>query len=126
MKKIEYLKKVHLLLEAGLTAEHMDLTPEALEFDFIFGIGPDGMCPFEYELSNKNEGDIVLLHLKKQEIHPFLQHLRLPVQTLLEKNDSSFLKVTISKIEQADSKEMIKALAKLTSHPGGCACGCGC
>ena len=126
MKKVENLKKVNLLLEAGNTAEDMDLTPEVLGFEFIFGIGPDGMCPFEYELANKNEGDIVLLHLKKQEIHHYLKHLQLPVQALIDEKNSFFLRVKISKIEQPDSKEVVRALAELTSHPGDCSCGCGC
>ncbi|MGD9174097.1 MAG: hypothetical protein PVF29_08055 [Desulfobacterales bacterium] len=128
MNKVENLKKVTLRIEAGTNADHMDLTLEALEFEFIFGIGPDGMCPFEYELVNKKEGDIVLLHLKKEEVHLLLGHLQLPVQSLLEENDSSYLKATIAKIEQPDSKEVVKALAELTSHAGdrGCGCGSGC
>ncbi|MGD8991506.1 MAG: hypothetical protein PVI00_08640 [Desulfobacterales bacterium] len=126
MKKVENLKKVNLLLEAGKAADRMDLTPKALEFEFIFGIGPDGMCPFEYELVNKTEGDIVLLHLKKEDLPLLLGHLQLPLQSLLEENDLSCLKATIAKIEQPDSKEMVKALAELTFHAGDSGCGCGC
>lgn len=126
MKKVENLKKVTLRVEAGKTAELMDLIPKALEFEFIFGIGPAGMCPFEYQLVNKNEGEMVLLHLKKEEIQPFLGHLQLPVLGLLEENSSFYLNAKIAKIEQPDSKEVIKALAELASHAGGCDCGCGC
>jgi hypothetical protein len=126
MKKVENLKKVTLRVEAGKTAELMDLIPKALEFEFIFGIGPDGMCPFEYQLVNKNEGEMVLLHLKKEEIQPFLGHLQLPVLDLLEENSSFYLNAKIAKIEQPDSKEVIKALAELAAHPGDCGCGCGC
>ncbi len=126
MKKVENLKKVTLRVEAGKTAELMDLIPKALEFEFIFGIGPAGMCPFEYQLVNKNEGEMVLLHLKKEEIQPFLGHLQLPVLDLLEENSSFYLNAKIAKIEQPDSKEVIKALAELASHAGGCDCGCGC
>ena len=125
MKKIENLKKVHLILEAGKTAKQMDLTPQALEFEFIFGIGPAGMCPFEYQLVNKNEGDTVLLPLKKGEIHLFFGHLQLPVIHLWEANHSIYLKAKVAKIRQPDSKEVVKALAELTSHPGDCGCGCG-
>ncbi|MGD9055430.1 MAG: hypothetical protein PVF38_04780 [Desulfobacterales bacterium] len=126
MKKVENLKKVTLRVEAGKAAELMDLIPKALEFEFIFGIGPAGMCPFEYQLVNKNEGEMVLLHLKKEEIQPFLGHLQLPVLDLIEENSSFYLNAKIAKIEQPDSKEVIKALAELASHPGDCDCGCGC
>ncbi len=124
MKKVDNLKKVTLRLEAGTTAEHMDLIPAASEFEFIFGIGPAGMCPFEYELIHKNEDEIVLLHLNKEEIHHFLGHLLLPVFDLFEENKSFFLKVKIIKIDPADSKEVVKALAETTSHSSGCGCGC--
>ena len=126
MDKVENLKKVKLSMEAGTTAERMDLTPTALEYEFIFGIGSDGMCPFEYQLINKNEGDIVLLRLKKEEIHLFLGHLQPPILNLLEEKKSIYINVKIAKIEQADSKEVVKALAKLASHAGDCDCGCGC
>jgi hypothetical protein len=117
---------VTLKIEAGMTAEHMNLTPAALEFDFIFGIGPDGMCPFEYQLINKDRNEIVLLQVKKEEAHHFFGHLHLPLLNLFEKNEMFFLKIKIIEIEQPDSKEVVKALAELAAHPGGCDCGCGC
>ena len=126
MNKIENLKKVFLSLEAGTTAESMELTPTALEYAFIFGIGPAGMCPFEYELIHKNQDDIILLRLKQEENHHFFGHLNPPILDLLEENASYFLKVTIVKVDTADSKEVVKALADSTLHSGGCGCGCGC
>ncbi|MGD9413493.1 MAG: hypothetical protein PVJ18_01015 [Desulfobacterales bacterium] len=126
MNKVENLKKVKLSMEAGTTAEHMNLIPQALEFEFIFGIGPAGMCPFEYQLVNKNKDDIVTLHLRKEEAHHFFGHLHLPLPNLLDKNNSVFLKIAILKIEQPDSKEVVKALAESAAHSGGCDCGCGC
>lgn len=126
MKKVENLTKVTLRLEAGTTADHMDLTPAGLEFKFIFGIGPSGMCPFEYELINKNEDELFLMRLNKEEIHHFLGHLHLSLIDLFEENRSFFLKVKILKIDQPSSKEVVKALAEMASHPGDCDCGCGC
>ena len=126
MNKVENLKKVTLRVEVGTTAEDMDLTTTALEYEFVFGIGPGGMCPFEYELINKNMGEIVLLHLHKEALDQFFGHIRLPVIDLFEKNEPLFLKASILKIEKPDSKEVVKALANLTAHPGGCDCGCGC
>ena len=126
MNKVENLKKVFLKIEAGTTAECMDLTPTALEYEFIFGISPAGMCRFEYELIQKTEGDIVILRLNREEIHHFSGHLLLPVLNLFEEYESLFLKVKIIKISPADTKEVIKALAESTSHSDGCGCGCGC
>ncbi len=126
MNKIENLQKVTLKMEAGTTTERMDLTPTALQYEFIFGIGPSGMCPFEYELIHKKEGDIVKLRLNREEHHQYTGHLFLPIHDLFEENASFFLKVKIAKVQPADSKEVVKALAETTAHAGGCGCGCGC
>ena len=126
MNKVEHLKKVTLKVEAGTTAERMDLTPNGLEYEFVFGIGSGGMCPFEYHLVNKNVGEIVLLHLSTEALDHFFGHLHLPALELFKKNDSLFLKARILKVAKPDSKEVVKALAQFTAHPGGCDCGCGC
>ncbi len=126
MNKVENLKKVTLQLEAGTTAGDTDLAPAALEFEFIFGIGPGGMCEFEYQLVGKAEDEVILIRLNKEDVDHFVGHLRLPILDLFEKNKSLFLKVRIFNIEQPDSKEVIKALAALASHAVDCGCGCGC
>ena len=126
MKKVENLTKVTLRLEAGTTADQMDLTPASPEFRFIFGIGPSGMCPFEYQLANKETGEEISLQLKKEETDRIFEHLHLPIMTLLEEHDSLHIKVKILKIEQPDATEVVKALAATASHDHGCGCGCGC
>ncbi len=126
MKKVENLTKVTLRLEAGTTADRMDLTPASPEFGFIFGIGPGGMCPFEYQLANKAAGEEISMHLKKEETHRLFEHLHLPILTLFEEHESLHLKVKILKIEQPDATEVVKALAANASHDHDCDCGCGC
>jgi hypothetical protein len=126
MTKVENLKKITLRLEAGTTADAMNLSLPASEFEFIFGIGPSGMCPFEYQLVNKAAGEEISMPLKKQETHRMFEHLHLPIISLFEKHDLLYLKIQILKIEQPDNKEVIKALADMASHDHGCDCGCGC
>ena len=126
MKKVENLTKVILGLEAGTAADRMDLTPDSPEFSFIFGIGPGGMCPFEYQLANKEAGQEISMQLKTEETNRLFEHLHLPIQTLIEAHDRLHLKVKILKIEQPDPAEVVKALAAGTAHNHGCDCGCGC
>jgi hypothetical protein len=126
MEKIENLKKITLQLAAGTTADHMDLTPAALEFKFIFGIGPDGMCPFEYQLVNKAAGEEIGIRVKKEDRHSLFEHLQPPVMNLFEKHDALYLKITILKIQQPENKEVIKALSEMASHHHDCNCDCGC
>jgi hypothetical protein len=125
MNKVESLTKVTLRLEAGTTAGDMNLCLPASEFEFIFGIGPGGMCPFEYLLVNKAAGEEISMPLKKEATHRMFEHLHLPVMSLFEKHDLLYLKIQILKIEQPDSREVVKALADTASHDHGCDCGCG-
>ena len=126
MKKVENLKKVTIELQAGKTADNLDLEPAAANFEFIFGIGPGGMCPFEYKLANKAAGEEISIHLKKEETDRIFEHLHLPIMTLFEEHASLHLKVKILEIEQPDATEVVKALAAAALHDHACDCGCGC
>jgi hypothetical protein len=126
MNKLENMTKVTLHLEAGTTADRMDITSTALEYEFIFGIGPGGMCPFEYQLVEKAAGEEMIIHLKKEELYLLFEHLRPPIINLFEKYDALHLKTNIIRVEKPENTEVIKALAEMTSHHHDCDCGCGC
>ena len=102
----------------------MDLTPTALEFEFIFGIGPGGMCPFEYELAHKAVGEDLAIQVKREASGALFEHLHPPVMDLFEEYDTVYLKIKILKIEQPENVEIIKALSALASHHHDCGCGC--
>jgi hypothetical protein len=126
MSKVESLKKITLKLEAGTSSENMDLSLDISEFEFIFGIGPAGISPFEYELVNKTEGQQVLVEVKKENFINFFEHLHPPIFHLINDRESLFLKVKIKKIAPVDHREAINALSEVTAHGHGCDCGCGC
>ena len=126
MSKVENLKKITLQLAAGTSAQNMDLSMDKSEFEFIFGIGPSGISPFEYELVDKTEGQHILVELKKEDFDIFFEHLHPPIFNLINEKDSLFLKVEIKKIATADPRDVVKALADVTAHGHGCDCGCGC
>ncbi len=126
MNKVENLTKVTLRLQAGTTADSMDLIPSDSEFEFIFGIGPGGMCPFEYQLANKDAGEEIEIEVKKEELSSLFEHLHPPMMNLFEKQDALHLNIKILKIEQPENTEVIKALSEAASHHHGCDCGCGC
>ena len=127
MTKVENLKKITLAFQAGTSADEMDLTLEHPEFSFIFSLAPEGMTPFEYELLDKSEGDDVLLHLKKNTLNSFFEHLNPPIWDLLADRNEVYLKIKIEKISTAENREIVKAMADMTAHGGGgCDCGCGC
>jgi hypothetical protein len=125
MPKVENLKKITLQLEAGTTPEEMCLPLPSAEFKFIFGLGPTGMSPFEYQLVDKAEGQTILIQLKREEIQRIFEHLHPPIMNLFEEYDALYLKVKIFKIEQPDNIEVVKAMAEMAGHHEGCDCGCG-
>ena len=126
MTKVDNLKKVTLHLQAGTAANDMNLSLSVPEFEFIFGIGPSGMSPFEYQLVNKAAGEELSMPLPKEQAHQIFEHLDVPVMHLFVKLDLLYLNIQILKIEQPDSREVVKALAEIASHDHGCDCGCGC
>ena len=127
MNKIENLKKVTFTIQAGTSQETMDLTPKCPEITFIFGLGPAGMTPFEFELADRAKGESILLHLKKEEFDSFFEHLNPPLTDLFDNRDDVYLTVNIDAVTVAENREVIKAMADMASHGGaGCDCGCGC
>ena len=127
MNKVANLKKITLSIQAGKMQDTMNLTPKHPEIEFIFGLGPEGMTPFEYELVGKAEGESVLLHLKKEDIFSFFEHLNPPLKDLFDDGDDVYLQVKIEAVTPAENREIVKAMADMSAHGGaGCDCGCGC
>jgi hypothetical protein len=127
MNKVENFKKITLSIQAGTSQDTMDLTPKYPEIEFIFALGPEGMTPFEYELTDKAEGQSVLLHLKKEDLYSFFEHLNPPLTDLFDGRDEVYLKVNIDAVTPAENREIVKAMAAMAAHGGaGCDCGCGC
>jgi len=126
MQKIENLKKIRLLLAAGTSRDVTDLDLPISEFEFIFGLGRDGMSPFEYDLAEKAIGDEIAVHLYSNTFQAYLMHLQLPIHRLFEDRDSFYLTIRVDGIEPADGREVIKTMAEMAGHGSGCGCGCGC
>lgn len=127
MRKVGNLKKIILTFQAGTSANAMDLTPKDPEFSFIFGLAPEGMTPFEYELVDKTEGEEILLYLKKNALDRFFEHLSPPLGDLFDGRDEVYLKARIAAVANAENREIVKAMADMAAHAGGnCDCGCGC
>ena len=127
MNKVENLKKITLTFQAGTFPDKMNLAPPHPKFEFIFGLAPEGMTPFEYKLVDKTEGEEIILHLEKNSFNRFFEHLSPPIWGLLDGRDEVYLKAKIAAVGTADNREIVKAMADMAKHgSGGCDCGCGC
>lgn len=122
--RIENLKKVGLSTEAGTSPERMDLTPNPLDWEFIFGIGQEGLTPFEYELAGKGEGDEVIVRLEKGRVDALFGHLCRNLPPLGASSGTLFIKSRVTRVAPAESREVVRAMAESAACGEGC-CGDG-
>jgi hypothetical protein len=120
--RVENLRMVTVSMEAGVTAEKMDLTSTPQEWEFVFGIGSEGLTPLEFELSGKNVGEEVLMHVKREDLAEILQHAPIPRFWLSRPLEGCWLKLRVVGVREADQREIIKALAELAACGSQC-CG---
>ncbi len=122
--KADVLKNIGLELFCGNTEERMHLISIPIKFEFIFGIGPDGLTPFEYEISGKSVGDEIFMRLKRIELSKKFEHLAPSFQNRLPDGDSMYFKIVISDIHTPENNEVVKALAEIAGQNHDCGCGC--
>ena len=125
MKKINNLDKVTLSLEMGNTPEVMDLTSQPFQFEFIFGLGTEGLTPFEYELAGKTEGDKIVIELEREKIHDLFQHLYKHLCPFPETPALFALKAEVVHVAPTETRDVIRALSEITGCGSDCSCGCG-
>jgi len=119
------LKKISIQYTAGSAPESTDLigSPESVEF--IFGMGVDGLTPFECQLEGKYPGDTAACLIDRSRIGETFGHLLLRMGRLPDERDEFYLNLQIEGVHDPDSREVVKALAASASCGGGCDCGCG-
>lgn len=119
-EKIRHLKKVHLSLETGRSHDLMDLTHEPIRFDFIFGLGIDGLSPFEFELAEKEVGETITLSIQREQVPEMFGHLTNLLPTFPGDEQSFYLKVHVLELSSVDQREVIKSLADTTGCDDHC------
>lgn len=95
------------------------------ELAFIFGVGPEGLVPFELTLSGRAVGEEVRFTVAAGEAGRFFGHLAPAALRLFDRDAEVPLAARIEAVERPDPREVVRALAETASH-GPCDCGCGC
>jgi hypothetical protein len=127
--RIENLKKVTLLLNAGGARGNSDETGSPVTFAFIYGVASEGLCPFESALYEKAVGESLDIAVSAAEAQEFFGHLLLPIRQELDlpiMPHTLELQVEVTAVNDADNREIVQSLAKAGSGCGGGSCGCGC
>ena len=119
--KIGNLQSVSLMIDAGRAPSAKGLLPEAVGWEFIYGIGPAGLSPFEQELSGRAAGDEVVVRSPGIRLAELFGHLAPPLGRLVEEAGELRLHVAVQAVRPADPREVVRALADL-ANCGSC-CG---
>lgn len=122
---VEPLKEIRLRYTAGSAPGTADLiaTPGAIRF--VFGLGVDGLTPFEVALDGKAVGDQVQYRLARSRVPEIFGHLLNDLDALPINQDEFYLNVRVEEIGEVDSRQLVQALAATTSCGSNCGCGCG-
>jgi hypothetical protein len=121
-ESVTYLKKVRLLIQAGTSLQSDDLSSGAVEMELVFGVGSHGLTPFEAQLADKPVGSKLDLEIAAEGLHVFFGHIFPPLRRLPDHHGTIYLHVRIDGITQAESREVVKALAEVANCGDHC-CG---
>ena len=124
--RVDNLRKISIAIQAGTAADRMDLTGGPVDLSFIFGIGNEGITPFEYELVDKQPGDCITVRVNRRNAPVFFEHLAFPVLQAIDGADAFFLSVHIVDVTTPGAREIVRAIAEKSSCGEDCDCGCGC
>lgn len=129
--KVDHLKKVELLLQAGTRAGQWDLTRQPKPMTLICGAASAGMCPFEYQLIGKAAGEALELTIPAVHLPETMAHLMRPLRIALELPAIPpvlSLRIAVQNVSDPTPREVIRAMADAANQEGcggDCDCGCG-
>ena len=118
--KVDMLKKIALSISPAATSAAPGKESAPLHCEFIYGIGPQGLTPFEYELAGKTVGDQFCITIDPSEAAEFFRHLPVDIAKRPANHASAIYAVKILNIAPADNREIVGAMANLSSCTGCC------
>ncbi len=124
-KSVEPMKKITLRYTAGTEEASDNLISPAESCEFIYGIAPEGLTPFEYALVEKSSGDQFSYRVERNRIIEMFGHVLSNMGKFPVDQDRFYLNIKIADIQEADQRELVRALAGTTACGGDCGCGCG-
>ena len=121
---ISPLTKVTLTLTARADDSSMGQPQVKTQFEFVYGIGAEGLSAFEKELHGLFIGDRVTIRTTADEMQSYFEHLRCPLLEAVKLQPPFDLTIEVQSATPATNRELVHALAN--RDVGGCDCDCGC
>ena len=118
---IENLMKVSLSIRTDTAGNGETATPS---FEFIYGIGPEGVTLFEKALFGKAVGDRIQFNLDAANSCEAVGHLQESLREQTGIVPPASLHVTVTGVVRAPDRDVVKAMAA-GGTCGDCGCGCG-
>jgi hypothetical protein len=100
--------------------------PRSMSYAFIYGLGVDGITPFEKALFGKSPGDSIDSLVDDVDFRSFFGHLACDLAQDVHIAAPFGLKARVVSITAADQREVVRAMAASSGCGGDCDCGCGC
>ena len=125
--KVGYMQKITLSLETQETRSVPDqLQPNETEpqptIEFVYGLSPGGLTPFEFALAEKTAGDEIQLQLDRNKLPEFFGHIAYPAVFAAGDSESIVLEARVLAISPASSREVVRTLADIANCGDSC-CG---
>ena len=118
---VENLMKVSVNISVNEASQSSD---QGVPFEFIFGVGPAGITPFEKALFGKSVGECIRLDIAPTEYGQIVGHLEQPLRKQTGIMTPSSMQITVAGIDRAQDREVVQAMAA-GGGCGDCDCGCG-
>ncbi len=123
-KKIGPLDKVRLEFTILPANGAVPVDKVLTESTIIYGIGSEGITPFEQSLHEKKTGDKFSINVDIGKDHELFGHLKCVLFSTTSLSLPCKIDFTIQAVSKAESREIIKMMAQNGSCGSGCDCGC--
>lgn len=121
------LKKVVLALNVLSESDGQRHSGRDIDFEFIYGVGTQGITSFEKDLHAKSPGDCLSLRMDNDNLQDHLEHLFCPLMEAIQDPAPVELRMTVKAVTPASNRDLVSAMAKLAGGcDADCDCGCGC
>lgn len=117
--KVDMLKKIAVTISPS----EKTTAPKGSEpvfCEFIYGIGPQGLTPFEYAMAGKAVGDEFCIRISPSNVGETFQHLAVHIPEDFDDSPSVSYSIRIVDITSADNREIVGAMANLSACTGCC------
>ncbi len=116
------MTKVALEIRTETTSGGESRAP--VSFDFIFGIGVNGLSGLEMHLAGLKKGATAKIEVEPETVEELFGHLGCGLMRSLECQPPFFMQILVKDVTPAKPRDVVRAMAANTEC--GCDCGCGC